>query len=168
LAGRVSLQRRGHPETSPTHSDPGDTLELGARHASILDWGSGWQIHPRVSLLYLIPPGIDQQGPGLISVPAADNDLSALSILADYLEGKLKARDAAAAGKSLPPPIAGCDPCRCIAWTNIPAASFAWHERRGAHHLIEQLKAHTMKREYVAFVEGRSAQRHARGGNGCN
>jgi 23S rRNA pseudouridine1911/1915/1917 synthase len=24
------------------------------------------------------------------------------------------------------------------------------------HHLIEQLKAHTMKREYVAFVEGRS------------
>jgi len=28
------------------------------------------------------------------------------------------------------------------------------------HHLIEQLKAHTMKREYVAFVEGRSAQRH--------
>src|SRR5438105_11207908 len=26
------------------------------------------------------------------------------------------------------------------------------------HHLIEQLKAHTMKREYVAFVEGRSAK----------
>ena len=25
------------------------------------------------------------------------------------------------------------------------------------HHLIEQLKAHTMKREYVAFVEGRVA-----------
>ena len=24
------------------------------------------------------------------------------------------------------------------------------------HHLIEQLKAHTMKREYIAFVEGRS------------
>ena len=24
------------------------------------------------------------------------------------------------------------------------------------HHLIEQIKAHTMKREYVAFVEGRS------------
>jgi 23S rRNA-/tRNA-specific pseudouridylate synthase len=53
LAGRVSVN--GLVVRKPHHiiPDPGQTLELRARHATTLDCGSGWQIHPRVSLLYL-------------------------------------------------------------------------------------------------------------------
>src|SRR5258707_11489962 len=105
LAGRVSVNGVVIRKPHQPIPDPGDTLELGLRHASTLDCGSGWQIHPRVSLLHLDSAlAIVNKGPGLISVPATDNDLSALSILADYLAGNLKARDRNTAGKSIPPP----------------------------------------------------------------
>src|SRR5213596_2403957 len=158
LAGRVSVNGVVIRKPHRTIADPGDTLELGDRHATTLACGSGWQIHPRVSLLYLdCAFAIVNKGPGLISVPAPNCSLSALSILADFLVGKLKARDRGAAGKSLPPAYRRLQPLPvhrldqytsgvlCIATS--PAAR---------HHLIEQLKAHTMKREYIAFVEGRS------------
>jgi len=140
--------------------DPGSTLELLTRRATTLECGAGWQIHPRVSLLYLDSAlAVVNKGPGLISVPAPNTELSALSILADFLSGRLKARDRSVAGKSLPAayrrlqllPVHRLDQYTsgvfCIACN--PAA-------RG--HLIEQLKAHTMKREYLAFVEGRSPE----------
>src|SRR5262245_29421247 len=103
LAGRVRVNgeavRKPHQQVAET-----ETIELGGRHASTLDCGSGLQIHPRVTLLYLDPAfAIVDKGPGLISVPAAPGDLSALSILADFLAGKLKAGVRSAPGKSLPP-----------------------------------------------------------------
>jgi len=57
-----------------------------------LDCGpAGWQIHPRVNLLYLDAAlAIVNKGPGSASVPAEDGDLSALSILADFLAGKFR------------------------------------------------------------------------------
>ena len=159
LAGRVSVNGVVIRKPHQTIVDPGDALELGNRHASTLACGSGWQIHPRVSLLYLdCAFAIVNKGPGLISVPAPNCNLSALSILADFLVGKLKARDRNGAGKSLPPAYRRLQPMPvhrldqytsgvlCLAMS--PAAR---------HHLIEQLKAHTMKRDYVAFVEGRSS-----------
>src|SRR5690349_8896079 len=93
LAGRVSVNgvvvRKPHQPTAQS-----DTIELGGRHATTLDCGSGWQIHPRVSLLYLDTcVAVVNKGPGLISVPAAEGDLSALSILADFLAGKLHAQN---------------------------------------------------------------------------
>ena len=94
LAGRVSVN--GVIIRKPHHalSDPGDALQLLDRHATTLDCGSGWQIHPRVALLYLDSSfAIVNKGPGLISVPAPNADLSALSILADFLVGKLRAQD---------------------------------------------------------------------------
>ena len=104
LAGRVSVNGVVIRKPHQTIADPGDTLELGDRHATTLACGSGWQIHPRVSLLYLDSAcAIVNKGPGLISVPAPNCNLSALSILADFLVGKLKARDRGGAGKSLPP-----------------------------------------------------------------
>ena len=158
-AGRVSVNGVVIRKPHQVIPDPGDTLELGGRRATTLDCGSGWQIHPRVSLLYLDSSiAIVNKGPGLISVPASNCDLSALSILADFLVGKLKAQDRSLAGKSLPPayrrlqllPVHRLDQYTsgvfCIATS--PAAR---------HHLIEQLKAHTMKREYVAWVEGRAS-----------
>src|SRR5690242_18391107 len=78
-AGRVSVGgvviRRPHEEIS----DPEGKLELKERSASHLDCGRGWQIHPRVTLLYLDASlAVVNKGPGLISVPATGSELSAL------------------------------------------------------------------------------------------
>jgi len=159
LAGRVSINgaviRRPH-ETIP---DPGNALALLDRNSTTLDCGSGWQIHPRVALLYLDSSlAIVNKGPGLISVPAPNCDLSALSILADFLSGKLRARDRRVAGKSLPSAFRQLEPLpvhRLDQYTSGVFCIAVSHAARA--HLIEQLKAHTMKREYVAFVEGRAS-----------
>jgi 23S rRNA pseudouridine1911/1915/1917 synthase len=158
LAGRVSVN--GIVIRKPHHllSDPGEALVLRDRRATTLACGAGWQIHPRVALLYLDSAlAVVNKGPGLISVPAAKDELSALSILADFLAGKLKAWQRGVAGQSLPPayrrlqlwPVHRLDQYTsgvfCIA-ASPPAR----------HHLIGQLKAHTMQREYVAYVEGRA------------
>ena len=159
LAGRVSVNGVVIRKPHQTLPDPGDTLELGGRHATTLACGSGWQIHPRVSLLYLDAAlAIVNKGPGLISVPAAEGDLSALSILADFLEGKLKARDRSVAGKSLPPAYRKLQPSPVHRLDQYTSGVFCMATNPAArHHLIEQLKAHTMKREYVAFVAGRAS-----------
>jgi 23S rRNA pseudouridine1911/1915/1917 synthase len=159
LAGRVSVNGVVSRKPHQTIADPGDTLELGARHASTLACGSGWQIHPRVSLLYLDSAlAVVNKGPGLISVPAPDCELSALSILADFLAGKLRPRDRSVAGKSLPPAYRRLHPLPVHRLDQYTSGVFCMATNPAArHHLIEQLKAHTMKREYVAFVEGRSS-----------
>jgi 23S rRNA pseudouridine1911/1915/1917 synthase len=159
LAGRVSVNGVVIRKPHQSIADPGGTLELRSRHATTLDCGSGWQIHPRVSLLYLDPAlAIVNKGPGLISVPASDSDLSALSILADFLAGKLKARDRGVAGKSLPPAYRRLQLLPVHRLDQYTSGVFCMATNPAArHHLIEQLKAHTMKREYVAFVEGRAS-----------
>jgi 23S rRNA pseudouridine1911/1915/1917 synthase len=141
--------------------DPGPALELSGRRSITLDCGSGWQIHPRVSLLYLDTAlAVVNKGPGLISVPAANAELSALSILQDFLAGRLRALHRGMAGKTLPPvyrrisllPVHRLDQYTsgvfCIACNSTA---------RG--HLIEQLRAHTMRREYIAFAEGKTPAR---------
>jgi len=159
LAGRVSVKGAVIRKPHQTIADPGDTLELRARHATTLACGAGWQIHPRVSLLYLDSAlAIVNKGPGLISVPAAEGDLSALSILTDFLSGQLKARDRNVAAKSLPPPYRRLVPLPVHRLDQYTSGVFCMATNPAArHHLIEQLKAHTMKREYVAFVEGRAS-----------
>lgn len=156
LAGRVTVNgvviRKPHQPVAES-----DIIELGGRHATTLDCGSGWQIHPRVALLYLDGSlAVVNKGPGLISVPAAEGELSALSILADFLIGKLKARDRSVAGKSLPPAYRRLQPLPVHRLDQYTSGVFCMATNLTArHHLIEQLKAHAMRREYVAFVEGR-------------
>jgi 23S rRNA pseudouridine1911/1915/1917 synthase len=110
-------------------------------------------------LLYLdCAFAIVNKGPGLISVPAPNCNLSALSILADFLVGKLKARDRGAAGKSLPPAYRRLQPLPVHRLDQYTSGVLCMATSPAArHHLVEQLKAHTMKRDYVAFVEGRSS-----------
>src|ERR1035437_10124366 len=157
VAGRVSVSgviiRKPHQRLT----DPGDTLELGGSHATALDCGSGWQIHPRVSMLYLDSTlAVVNKGPGLISVPASNCDLSALSILADFLAGRLKAQNCGVAGRSLPPSYRKLHPLPVHRLDQYPSGVFCIATNSAArHHLIEQLKTHPMKREHVAFVEGR-------------
>jgi len=157
IAGRVSVNgvvvRKPHFPVSDR-----DEIVLGGRHATTLDCGTGWQIHPRVSLLYLDTSlAIVNKGPGLISVPAAPGDLSALSILADFLAGKLKAQKRGVGGKSLPPSYRRLRPLPVHRLDQYTSGVFCMAVNSPArNHLIEQLKAHTMKREYVAYVEGRA------------
>jgi 23S rRNA pseudouridine1911/1915/1917 synthase len=152
-AGRVSVQgviiRKPHQPIP----DPGNGLELRARNATTLDCGSGWQIHPRVSLLHLDAAlAIVNKGPGLISVPAEDSTISALSILEDFLSGKLKGRDPRFA---LPAVYRRLQPLPVHRLDQYTSGVFCMATNPAARqHLIDQLRAHTMKREYVAFVEG--------------
>ena len=159
LAGRVSVNGVVIRKPHQPIPDPGDQLGLNARHATTLDCGPGWPIHPRVCLLYLDSAlAIVNKGPGLISVPADEGDLSALSILADFLAGDLKAQDRRVATKSLPPAYRRLEPLPVHRLDQYTSGVFCMATNPGArHHLIEQLKVHTMKREYVAFVEGRSS-----------
>jgi 23S rRNA pseudouridine1911/1915/1917 synthase len=157
LAGRASVNGVIIRKPHQVIPDPGDALELLGRHATTLDCGSGWQIHPRVSLLYLDAAlAIVNKGPGLISVPAPNCELSALSILADFLAGRLRAQDRGVAGKSLPPPYRRLEPLPVHRLDQYTSGVFCMATNPAArHHLIEQLKVHSMKREYVAYVQGR-------------
>ena len=157
LAGRVSVNgaiiRRPH-ETMP---DPGDALKLRDRQAATLTCDSGWQIHPRVSLLFLDAAlAIINKSPGLVSVPAANCHLSALGVLADFLAGKVKAQDRGVAGRSLPPAYRRLHPLPVHRLDQYTSGVFCVALNPAArHNLIGQLKTHSMRREYVAFVEGR-------------
>lgn len=161
LAGRVSVKGVVISKPHQLIADPGETLELLGRRATTLDCGDGWQIHPRVSLVYLDSAfAIVNKGPGLISVPAPNSELSALSILADFLAGRLRAQDRGVAGKTLPPAYRRLEPLPVHRLDQYTSGVFCIAMNPVARgHLIEQLKAHTMQREYLAFVEGRPTAR---------
>ncbi len=160
LAGRVSVNGAVVRKPHQPVADAGDTVLLRPRHATTLDCGSGWQIHPRVSLLYLDSAlAIVNKGPGLISVPAPDSELSALSILADFLAGKLQPRDHRVATRTLPAAYRRLEPLPVHRLDQYTSGVFCLAMNPAARrHLIEQVRTHTMRREYVAFVEGRPRQ----------
>src|SRR4051794_22132237 len=69
MAGRVSVDGVVIRKPHEPISDPTVRLELLDRHATTVDCGSGWAIHPRVTLLYLDSSlAAVNKGPGLISV----------------------------------------------------------------------------------------------------
>jgi 23S rRNA pseudouridine1911/1915/1917 synthase len=160
LAGRVSVRGEVIRKPQTLLESPGETLQLMDRRSTTLDCGSGWLIHPRVSLLYLDSAlAVVNKGAGLVSVPAANAELSALSILQDFLAGRIRAADRAPGSRTLPPvframellPVHRLDQYTtgllCIACNPIARAR-----------LIAQLKEHRIHREYVAFVEGRPSE----------
>jgi 23S rRNA pseudouridine1911/1915/1917 synthase len=133
-----------------------DSVELLDRHASALDLGSGWAIHPRVALLHMDSSlAVVNKGASLISVPAPNCELSALSILTDFLAGRLRARDHRIAAKSIPAAWRRLEPLPVHRLDQYTSGVFCMALNSSAReHLIEQLKVHTMRREYVAFVQG--------------
>ena len=156
LAGRVSvggvILRRPHE----TIADPEATLELLGRHATTLECGVGWQIHPRVALVFLDSSfAIVNKGPGLISVPAPNCDLSALSILADFLAGRLKAQDRGVAGKTLPPAYRKLQPLPVHRLDQYTSGVFciAMHPT-AREKLIGQLRAHKAGRRTLGALGG--------------
>ena len=162
-AGRVSVNGVIVRLPNQPIPDPQNALELLHRRATALDCGAnGWQIHPRVAVLYLDAAlAVVNKGPGLLSVPAEHGDLSALSILADFLDGKLRAYDRGLDGRgySLPPAYRRLEPLPVHRLDQYTSGVFCMAMNPVARqHLINQLQTHTMKREYVAYVEGRAPQ----------
>jgi 23S rRNA pseudouridine1911/1915/1917 synthase len=157
LSGRVSVGgvviRKPH-EQCP---DPGATLELLDRQATTLDLGTGWQIHPALSLLHLDTSlSIVNKAPGLLSVPAPRSRSSALEVLGDFLAGRLRAARHPGS-QALPPIYRRLLPLRVHRLDRFTSGLFCLAlNPQAREHLIEQVKAHTMKREYIAFVEGTS------------
>lgn len=154
-AGRVTVNgavvRKPHQPIDATA-----VVELGNRHATAIDCGKGWKIHPRVTLLHLDSSlAVVNKGPGLLSVPGTGAELSALSILGDFLEGKLKPRER---GLDLPAPYRRLQPLPVHRLDQYTSGVFCLAMNPAAReNLISQVRNHTMKREYVAFAEGRPA-----------
>ena len=153
LAGRFSIAGTVLRKPNQLVPDSAGPLELQGRRLGTLALDEEWRIHPRLSLIYLDTSlAIVNKGAGLLSVPAPITDVSALSILTDFLAGKLRGlerRHLPAAFRQLEPlPVHRLDQFTtgvlCLALN--PSARAA---------LIEQFAAHTASRQYVAFVDGR-------------
>jgi 23S rRNA pseudouridine1911/1915/1917 synthase len=156
-AGRVSVAGKILRRPQEMIGDPGPALELLGRRATSLDLGAEWRIHPRVALLHLDASlAAVNKGPGLISVPSGEEELSALSIVADFLSGKLKAAARGSGGRTLPPAYRKLTPLPVHRLDQYTSGVFCLAMNPEARRiLIDQLNARAMKREYVAFVEGR-------------
>jgi len=151
LAGRVSVKGVVIRRLQENLTDPCAELKLLSAHAAQLDCGTnGWPIHPRVTLLHLDSAlAIVNKGPGLLSVSAHRDDLSALSILADVLSGTLRVT------RVIPPSYRRWTPLPVHRLDQFTSGVFCLAMNPLARqHLIGQLQAHTMRREYVAYVEG--------------
>ena len=153
LAGRFSIAGTVLRKPNQLVTEQAGTLELQGRRLGTLALDEEWRIHPRLSLIYLDASlAIVNKGAGLLSVPAPITDVSALSILTDFLAGKLRGlerRHLPAAFRQLEAlPVHRLDQFTtgvlCLALN--PSARAA---------LIEQFAAHTASRQYVAFVDGR-------------
>lgn len=155
LSGRVKVAGAVIRKPHQVMTDPGDALELGDRRATALDCVHGWVIHPRVTLVFLDAAlAVVNKGPGLIAVPAPNTGLTALGILTDFLRGRLKPR--ALAGKALPAPYRNLELLPVHRLDQYTSGVFCMAASADARrHLINQLQNHSMKREYVAYAEGR-------------
>ncbi len=154
-SGRVSVSGRAIRKPHERLRDPGDSLTLLSRNTSNLACGAGWRLHPRVTLLFLDSSlAVINKGAGLVSIPAPNCTLSALSILADFLAGRLRARDRDVV---VPPAFRRLQPLPVHRLDQFTTGVFCAALNPPARvHLIDQLRSHSMQRQYIAFVEGRS------------
>jgi 23S rRNA pseudouridine1911/1915/1917 synthase len=159
-AGRVSVNGQIIRLPHQKMPDPQGALKLLHRETTALECKvNGWRIHPRVALLHLDAAlAVVDKGAGLISVPAPGVDLTALGIVADFLTGNLRAMESGldGRGRSLPPAYRRLKPLPVHRLDQYTTGVFCMAMNPTARRLlIDQLKAHTMQRAYVAYVEGR-------------
>jgi 23S rRNA pseudouridine1911/1915/1917 synthase len=141
-AGRVTIN--GQPHRHPNHPVP-DTAIIELRDRQSTSLPCPRQIHPQLQLLHLDTAlAVVNKPAGLLSLPTEETDYSAQKLLADFL------RTAAPASyrRLAPLPVHRLDQYTsgifCMAMNPDARAN-----------LIEQVKTHTMRREYIAYVEGR-------------
>ena len=157
LAGRVRVDGVVIRKPHQLISEPATKLELLDRHTASIECGVAWQIHPRVALVYLDSSlGIINKSSGIISVPAPNRGISALSVVTDFLAGRLKPQRGGS-GKDLPAAYRRLHPLPVHRLDEFTSGLFCLALNPAARqHLIGQLRQHTMRREYVAYAEGRS------------
>jgi 23S rRNA pseudouridine1911/1915/1917 synthase len=160
LSGRVSVG--GEPITQP-HTlleDPGDSLKLISRGTPVVTLLEPWQIHPLVTLLYLDQSlAVIAKGAGILAVPDARQRHSAMEVVRNLIEGNVRPispptprhRSLLLALRGLTPlPVHRLDRytsgVMCLAMTP-----------RARARLIEQFRAHTACRHYIAFADGQLA-----------
>ena len=157
MAGRVSVAGIVVRKANQMVPNQPGTLELQGRRRAALVLDEEWPIHPRLSLVFMDASlAIVNKGAGLLSVPAPITDLSALSILAELLAGKLRGLGQRTTERRLPAAFRLLNPLpvhrldqfttgvMCVALNPVARAV-----------LIEQFAAHSASRQYVAFVDGR-------------
>jgi 23S rRNA pseudouridine1911/1915/1917 synthase len=157
LAGRFSIAgtvMRKPNQLVPNSAGP---LELQGRRVTALALDEEWRIHPRLSLVYIDAAlAIVNKGAGLLSVPAPITDLSALSILTDFLGGKLRGLGQRTAERRLPAALRLLKPLTVHRLDQFTTGVLCLALNPTARAvLIDQFSAHTASRQYVAFVDGR-------------
>ena len=157
LAGRVSLAGRVVRQPNERLPDPRDTLELQGHRSMAVVLDKEWPIHPRLSLVHLDSSlAVVNKGAGLLSVPAPITDVSALSILADFLAGKLRGLGHRTAERRLPAAFRLLQPLTVHRLDQFTTGVLCFPLNPTARAaLSEQFAAHTASREYVGFVDGR-------------
>ncbi|MCC5834009.1 MAG: RluA family pseudouridine synthase, partial [Opitutales bacterium] len=154
VAGRFYLDGEPVTQAGLRLTDPGERLSFGKPDSAVSAWAHRKRIHSKLTLLYLDESlAIVDKAAGVLSVPAEGSarDASALEILADHLndpEGNALRKQIFGNQTVIQPlPVHRLDQYTsglfCIAM-NLEA-------RRN---LIEQLRAHELIREYLAFVDG--------------
>jgi 23S rRNA pseudouridine1911/1915/1917 synthase len=154
-AGRVRVNGVVIRKPHQSILDPGPGLELlGRDSAPFAD--SATCLHRQVALVYFDSSlAIVNKGAGIISVPAPRRGISALSLVADFLAGRLKAQGGRAA-KPLPAAWRRLHPLPVHRLDEYTSGLFCLALNPQARELlIQQLRDHSMRREYVAYVEGR-------------
>src|SRR5689334_17687438 len=90
-AGRIGIAGKVMRRATELLANPGDSLELLGHKAVALSFDPDWPIHVRLGLMYLDASlAIVNKGSGMLSVPAPNQDVSALNVLGDVLRGKLR------------------------------------------------------------------------------
>lgn len=153
-AGRVSVDGKTLRRANELLPDPGDKLQLLGRQATTIICDPEWPIHVRLALVYLDASlAIVNKGPGMLSVPAPNQDVSALNVLGDVLRGKLRPRQQ----RPIPPAFRTLTPHVVHRIDQFTSGVFCMAMNPAARaHLIEQFHEHTIRREYIAFVDGKA------------
>lgn len=150
--GRFYMDGEVVTRASQPMADPGDRLTFGQADSSVTSWAHRKRIHPKLTVLHLDSSlAIVDKGAGILSVPGEGGGLSALEILGNYLNDPkgdpLRRRLFGSPAKIKPFPVHRLDQYTsgllCLAF-NDNARSV----------LIEQLRAHRLLREYIAYSDG--------------
>jgi len=156
-AGRVSVNGVVIRQPNQVMPDPRDTLEMQGRRSTSVTLEQELRVHARLGLLYIDTSlAVVNKGAGLLSVPAPHSDLSALSVLDDFLAGRLRAIGGATARRWLPPSFVHLTPQPVHRLDQFTTGVLCLAMNPAARaRLIEQFQTHRASRQYVAFVDGR-------------
>lgn len=149
--GRVSVGNVVIFEPHRKMADPGPSLSLLGRSGKGFVIDSAVTLHPNLTLLYADSSfAVVNKGPGLLSVPARRERVSALQILSDALEaGRFGA-------KPLPLSFRHLNPMPVHRLDRFSSGVFCIAMNPGTREkLIQLFSTHDITREYIAYVDGK-------------